>query len=574
MASEVDPLLPKIEPSPEITGYGFSRRRTEQQDHIGADTTDHPRPSYSSFLYHQDDKKQGGEDEPQGQLFHSDAGDVILPEDPDYDSHRNHDEDESSEDGSLNPRTALTSLVPIGGIAILFTLIAAALLPGGLHFGRGDSSQPPAEPVPSATSSVSASLSPSSTSHPSPSAPISSRVASILKRTPLIDGHNDLAILLRYLYGNDIKDPEFRGKFENGGLEGHVDVPRLKEGMIGGSFWSAFVLCPANASYDWSDENYAKATAETLSQIDLLRRLTLQYPSTFSPINLPPSSYLTRFLSPTNSTLFTPLSIEGLHQLPPSSPFSFLRTYRSLGIRAATLTWNCHNAFADAALITEPGDNPTIVAPPTPGRNGLSPHGRALIREMNRIGIIVDISHTSALTQRAVLSNATSAAPVIFSHSSVFALCPHPRNVRDDVLDLVQATDSVVMINFAPDFVSCLPREEEGGIPEFYDKNNTLAHVARHIMYVGEKIGYRHVGLGSDFDGIQSTPRGLERGVADFPALVAELLGKGVTDQHAEGVVGGNLLRVWEEVERVAQEMQDRGEGEGVDEVKEQILRM
>lgn len=272
MASEVDPLLPKVEPSPEITGHGFSRRRTEQHDHIGADNTDHPRPSYSSFPFPQDDKKQGGAE---GQLFHSDAGDVILPGDLDYDSHRHHDDDddddEDNEDGALNARTALTSLVAIGGIAILFTIIAAALLPGGLHLGWGDSSQPPAEPVPSATSAVSASSSPSSTSSPSPSAPIPSRVTSILKRTPLIDGHNDLAILLRYLYGNDIKDPEFRGKFEKGGLEGHVDVPRVKEGMIGGSFWSAFVECPANASYDWSDQNYAKGSFMLLSN----KRLTI-----------------------------------------------------------------------------------------------------------------------------------------------------------------------------------------------------------------------------------------------------------------------------------------------------------
>lgn len=240
-------------------------------------------------------------------------------------------------------------------------------------------------------------------------------------------------------------------------------------------------------------------------------------------------------------------------------------------MRAATLNWNCHNAFADAALITDNGQ--TIVAPPTPGRDGLSARGRALIREMNRIGVLVDLSHTGYTTQQAVLGagdgdDSVSAAPVIYSHSSVFALCPHPRNVHDDMLDRVRATDSLVMINFAPDFVSCLPPPDPMTLPELYEPNNTIAQVVRHVTYVGQRIGYDHVGFGSDFDGIETTPRGLERGVADFPKLVGLLLEAGVSDEDVEKVVGGNLLRVWERAEEVAIKMQEDGVPEGVDEIE------
>lgn len=329
---------------------------------------------------------------------------------------------------------------------------------------------------------------------------------------------------------------------------------------------------------------YLTASSQTLAQIDVLRRLGWQYPTLFSAPFLSPSEYLASFRASNATLLISPLSIEGLHQLPPSAPFSTLRNYRALGVRAATLTWNCHNAFADAALITEPGEG-TVVAPPTPGRDGLSERGRAVVKEMNRIGVLVDLSHTSYATQRAVLGSGSgsssgfssgeddiegaSAAPVIYSHSSVFALCPHPRNVHDDMLDRVRATNSLVMINFAPDFISCLPPPSPSELPELYEPNNTFSQVVNHITYIGARIGYAHVGLGSDFDGIASTPRGLEGGVKDFPRLVEELLERGVGEEEVKGVVGGNLLRVWEDAERVRGEMQGRGVEEGVDDVEE-----
>lgn len=198
-----------------------------------------------------------------------------------------------------------------------------------------------------------------------------------------------------------------------------------------------------------------------------------------------------------------------------------------------------------------------------PKWGGVSPAGRELIGEMNRLGMIVDLAHVSQDTMRDVLGGSKdwegSAAPIMFSHSSAYAICPHPRNVPDDVLQMVKKKNSIVMVNFSPDFVSCITNTSDpSGMPEFYPANSTLAHVVDHIVYIGNLIGYEHVGLGSDFDGIPTTPEGLDD-VSKFPDLVAEMLGRGVSDEDAGKVVGGNILRVWRDVDEVAEEMQRRG---------------
>jgi len=502
MSSEVDPLLPRNQPAPEISGYGFSKPNDPIDANVGV-TSDHFPP-----LYRNDDD---GEE--------------------DYDSN-----------STTSKSSALGSICSIFTFIVFLAFVASIALPLGDHEGNG---QPAPEPVPGR-----------------PILTIDERVDAILNQTPLIDGHDDLAIFLRFAYKNEIHTPKFRKNFEEGGMQLHVDLPRLKNGKVGGAFWSAFVPCPANASYDFSDSVYGESVSVTLSQVDLLRRLQTYYPDIFSPATSSVGDALSLFHQ--NRSLISPISIEGLHQIPQTSPFSTLRLYHSLGVRAATLTWNCHNAFADAALIPSNDTGVTIPAPPY--RNGLTPAGRRVIKEMNRLGILVDLSHTSYWTQKAVLTDNTSLAPVMFSHSSAFTICPHPRNVHDDILDLVRATNSIVMINFSPDFISCLPPPNSSVLPEFFAKNNTLHQISRHIVYVGERIGYDHVGLGSDFDGMLLTPEGMD-GVDKFPHLVAELLKMGVSDADARKVVGGNILRVWKAAEDVSKKMHEDGVLEAEDEV-------
>lgn len=243
---ELDPLLPKNEPSPEIiTGNRHSRFATN-----GKNTNDLRGDSHSYDTYDKSDAVYGSFDQKDpavGEGLISTTGDQ---------QNDNDDENDGPE-----PRTfALQSLSAFFVVVVLFACIVTFLLRGELRvpWDRDDDSSPsPIAPHPShSPSTTSLSPSPSSSSAPSES-PIPSRVAAILQRTPLIDGHDDLAIFLRFAYGNDIRSPEFRDKFENGGLEQHVDIPRLREGMVGGAFWSAFVPCPKNASYDFSDGTYA-----------------------------------------------------------------------------------------------------------------------------------------------------------------------------------------------------------------------------------------------------------------------------------------------------------------------------
>ncbi|KAF1996036.1 hypothetical protein P154DRAFT_548181 [Amniculicola lignicola CBS 123094] len=380
---------------------------------------------------------------------------------------------------------------------------------------------------------------------------INQRVSTILKENPLIDGHNDFLVFILTQYKNRIYDTQFKEKFENGGLAQHVDIPRLEQGKQGGAFWSAFLPCPPGNGTDFSDEKYSQIVRLTLEQLDLYRRLGQRYPKYFTPTS-DSAQALKAF---EEGRLISPVIIEGLHQI--GNSVATLRLFHQLGVRYATLTWNCHNKYADAALETGENFKATVAKPYW---HGLSPAGRDLVVEMNRLGMLVDLAHVSADTMRDVLvGNGDtwngSLAPPIFSHSSAFAICPHPRNVPDDVLQLVKKRNSIVMINFSPGFVSCLPPSSPSELPEFYPPNSTLKHVVKHIMHIGELIGYDHVGIGSDYDGIESAPRGLED-VSKFPDLVAELLRQGVSDGDAAKVVGRNILRVWKEVDEVAAKLQ------------------
>ena len=388
---------------------------------------------------------------------------------------------------------------------------------------------------------------------------VRSQAQTILDENPLIDGHNDLLILLRVAYHNKINNDNFTKAFEEGGLAGHLDVPRLKQGQQGGAFWSAFVPCPADG-FNFSDRNYAGSVKTTLEQIDLFQRLSDRYPQYFT-LSRSAKEAEHAFA---NGNLISPLAIEGLHQI--GNSLSTLRLYHSLGVRYATLTWNCHNKYADAAVVSV--DGKSVASKPYHG--GVSEAGRQLILEMNRLGMLVDLSHVSVDTMRDVLGGGSSSSSdpkketwrgsisrPIFSHSSAKALCPHPRNVPDDILHLVKVRKGLVMVNFSPDFISCVDVGDPSGLPQYVDANNTIAQVVRHITYIGDLIGYSHVGIGTDYDGIETTPRGLED-VSKFPELVDALLEAGVSAGDVAKVVGRNLLRVWHEVDKVAAELQRR----------------
>jgi membrane dipeptidase len=230
-----------------------------------------------------------------------------------------------------------------------------------------------------------------------------------------------------------------------------------------------------------------------------------------------------------SDTISSLMGIEGLHQIGNSA--SILRMYHRLGVRYATLTHFCHNRYADSA------------SPKDPLHNGLSPEGEAMVREMNRLGIIVDLAHTSHITMLDTLQ--VSSAPVIFSHSSTFALCPHPRNVPDDVLIELKKNGGVIMITFVPEYICCGD-----------ERNATLSDVADHIEHVGSLIGYEHVGLGSDFDGMPAGIKQLED-VSKYPELIEELLRRGISAPDLGGVVGNNVLRVLKAVELEAERQHD-----------------
>ncbi|OAQ96309.1 hypothetical protein LLEC1_00133 [Akanthomyces lecanii] len=329
------------------------------------------------------------------------------------------------------------------------------------------------------------------------------RARCILSRTPLIDGHVDFPVLLRGRYGNHVEAAAFREAFENGTLTGQIDLHRLRQGASGGAFWSVYAPCPKDGG-DFSDENYAASVQYTLDQIDVMNRLQKLYPRDFSQA-VDSKTALAAF---NQGKLISPLGVEGLHQI--GNKVANLRLFYDLGVRYATLTHNCHNKFADAAVL----DSPTRKAEPK--WHGVSPVGP-------------------------------------------YSICPHPRNVNDDILQLVKKHNSLVMVNIAPDFISCIDNGNEDGIPNPVPEEATIQQVARHILHIGNLVGFDHVGVGTDFDGIPTLPEGFTD-ASQYPDLVVELLKNGVSDLDAAKVVGGNLLRVWAKVDAVAAELQAAGE--------------
>ncbi|KAG2121420.1 membrane dipeptidase-domain-containing protein [Suillus cothurnatus] len=349
----------------------------------------------------------------------------------------------------------------------------------------------------------------------------------VLDTAPVIDGHIDLPILARLGWRNNVTDIHLDKQ-----MPMHVDIPRLREGKVGGFFWSVYVGC---ASPEDEGPDFLKASwrvRDTLEQIDVAKGLISKYPDDFAyAVSASDIKSAIR-----DHKIASILGVEGGHQL--GNSIAVLRQYYELGVRYVTLTHGCHNAFADSC---------GIFIPSAPRHYGLSPLGFRLVEEMNRLGMLVDLSHTSDMTATQALLH--SKAPVIWSHSSARAIHDVARNVPDEVLSLVGfgegQRDAVVMVNFCGPFIAA-------------DGEADIKAVADHVEHIAKVAGVKHVGIGSDYDGIEVTPTGLED-VSKYPALIAELYQRGWNKRELAGLTGGNFLRVFEGAEKVAKELQAAG---------------
>jgi membrane dipeptidase len=374
------------------------------------------------------------------------------------------------------------------------------------------------------------------------------RAKALHKAVPLIDGHNDFPWALR-----DASPARDFGALD---MRTHLappimtDIPRLRDGGIGGQFWSVWV--PPSLSGD-------AAVRTTLEQIDVVHRMVAKYPDTFQ-LALTADDVDRAFKAGKIASL---IGMEGGHSI--NNSMATLRQMYALGARYMTLTHTHNTDWADSAT-------------DKPEHHGLTPFGEAVVHEMNRLGMLVDLSHVSPETMAAALR--VSKAPVIFSHSSARAICDHPRNVPDDILHEVTANGGVVMVNFYPNFLVpeggkqatelyALQRTLEDAHPgdmkaveagmNEYRKSHplpkaTIKLVADHVDHVKQVAGVDHVGIGSDFDGVDITPEGLED-VSKYPALTAELLSRGWSDEDVKKFLGLNVLRAMRQAEAVAASM-------------------
>jgi membrane dipeptidase len=370
----------------------------------------------------------------------------------------------------------------------------------------------------------------------------------VLSRTILVDGHNDLPWAIR----SDATAKGDVAKYDLRTTKGQTDIARLRAGQVGAQFWSVYT--PGESGKD-----YARVQLE---QIETARAIVDRYPDTFG-LALTADQVEAEHRAGRIASL---LGIEGGHAIEGS--LDVLRAYHRLGVRYMTLTHNTNTRWADS-----------VAVPPQHG--GLTGFGRDVVREMNRLGMLVDLSHAADETMRDAI--AASAAPVIFSHSNARAVCDVPRNVPDDVLDLLRENDGIVMVTFVAGFTSPeVARINQPLIREFNRRAKgisdavaidalrkeifdgvefppaTLGQVADHIDYIAQRIGVRHVAIGSDFDGNDNWPVGLSD-VSMYPNLFAELVRRGWKDEELEALAGRNALRVLRAAEAVSARMRATG---------------
>ena len=370
------------------------------------------------------------------------------------------------------------------------------------------------------------------------------RAKALHRAIPMIDTHNDLPEMLRERAHSDLAKMNPEDRLEN--ID--TDLPRLKQGLVGGQFWAAYV--PASFA-DRGGAGYA------LEQIDVIRRMTAQSPSLGWATT---ATDIARVHA--GGKIASLIGIEGGYAI--ENSLANLRMFYELGVRYMTLTHGGNTAWADAA--TE-----------APRHGGLTKFGEEVVREMNRVGMMVDISHVSDGTMSDAIR--VSEAPVIFSHSSARDLANHARNVPDSILALMPKNRGIVMVNIFPGFVNAIAAEQAAGILDRERDFNarypddpkrasseylawltktmnemepgTLAEVADHVDHIIKVAGIDHVGYGADFGSLTNHPKGLED-VSRYPYLTAELLRRGYTDEQVKKIIGGNFLRVMREVEHVS----------------------
>lgn len=352
------------------------------------------------------------------------------------------------------------------------------------------------------------------------------RALAIHRQSPLIDGHNDYPWALRDLDpGRDLDTADIAKPVP----KLMTDIPRLRQGGVGGQFWSV---------YTPSTMTDKEATRVTLEQIDTVHRMTKRWGETFQMAYT--ADDVERGFK--NGKIASLIGMEGGHSIDNSLPT--LRMFYALGARYMTLTHNGNLRWADAAA-------------DKPAHGGLTKFGEEVVREMNRLGMLVDLSHVSPDTMADALR--VTEAPVIFSHSSARAICNVPRNVPDNILQLVAKNGGVVMVTFVPGFISqavadfdAKPEAERKGLTP---PRATLAQVADHIDHIRKVAGIDHIGLGGDFDGITQVVQGLED-VSKYPDLTVELLKRGYKDDDIKKILGLNVLRVMRQAEKVAAGLQ------------------
>jgi membrane dipeptidase len=339
------------------------------------------------------------------------------------------------------------------------------------------------------------------------------RARALHAQVPLVDGHNDYPWALReHNVERDIGTLDIRV----GQPKIHTDIPRLRAGGVGGQFWSVYVPTTMQGQ---------TAVRATLEQVDVVHRMMRRYPDTFE-LALTAADVERIFTSGRIASL---IGMEGGHSIDGS--LGALRMFHRLGARYMTLTHSTNIAWADSGTDTAK-------------LGGLSKFGEEVVREMNRLGMLVDLSHTSPETMQDAIR--VSQAPVIFSHSNARALREHGRNVPDDVLKRLRGNGGIVMATFVPGFLTAEPKA-------------TLAHVADHMDHIRKVAGADHVGIGGDFDGITMVPAGLED-VSKYPALTAELLRRGWPEDDVKKALGLNVLRVMRRAEEVAARLQKERE--------------